>query len=191
MFRRFLAGLCLACVLGAGSAQAGLLPVSVTVTPEAGKFRWTYAIVLPTDSQLQNGNYFTIYDFRGLVPNSASAPAGWEFSAANVGPTPDLVLPDDDASIPNLSFKYTGPTISAGQTGLGNFWAVSEFGLKTDSFFTARTNRTSDGKLDTNITETNVPVPAATPPGVPEPTTLLLAGLGLPFLGLARRLRRS
>ena len=28
------------------SARAGLLPVGVSVTPEAGKFRWTYAIVL-------------------------------------------------------------------------------------------------------------------------------------------------
>ena len=36
-------------------AQAGLLPISVTITPEAGNFRWTYAIVLPTDMKLQSG----------------------------------------------------------------------------------------------------------------------------------------
>src|SRR3954451_12268704 len=52
------------------SSQAGLLPVSVTVTPEANNFRWTYSIVLPTDMKLQSGDYFTIYDFGGLVAGS-------------------------------------------------------------------------------------------------------------------------
>ena len=174
-------------------ARAGLLPVGVSVTPEADKFRWTYAIVLPTDSQLQTGNYFTIYDFNGYVAGSAVAPTGWAATLANVGPTPELVRPDDDPNIPNLSFRYTGPTITAGQTGLGNFWAVSAYQLPTDSFFTARTNRSSDGRIDTNITSTSVPVPTATPvgPTVPEPTTLALAGLGLPLVGFARWLRRK
>ena len=196
MFRKRLAAWALtaaavtAAIGGAATpATAGLLPVSVSVTPESGKFRWTYAIVLPTDSQLQSGNYFTIYDFKGLAEGSVVAPAGWSFTTDKVGPTPTLVTPTDDPMVPNLSFKYTGPTIDAGQTGLGNFWAVSDFGLKTDSFFTAQTNRTSDGKVDTNITTTNVPVPdgGTGTPLVPEPTTLLLAGLGLPCVALLRR----
>ena len=49
----------------ANTASAGLLPTNVQVNPEAGNFRWTYAIVLPTDMKLQSGNYFTIYDFAG------------------------------------------------------------------------------------------------------------------------------
>ena len=76
-----------------GSARAGLLPVSVTVQPEAGNFRWTYAVVLPTDMKLQAGNYFTIYDFKGYVPGTDSAPAGWTFSASKMGPTPDRLKP--------------------------------------------------------------------------------------------------
>jgi hypothetical protein len=55
-------------------AQAGLLPISVTITPEGENFRWTYAIVLPTDMKLQSGNYFTIYDFNGYQPGGETAP---------------------------------------------------------------------------------------------------------------------
>ena len=197
MFRltRWLPALAASAALVGSAAEAGLLPTSVTVTPEADKFRWTYAIVLPTDSQLQTGNYFTIYDFKGLVPGSGLAPEGWEFTTANVGPTPPLVEPIDSPDVPNLSFKYTGPTIAAGQTGLGNFTAVSDFSDKGISFFTATTNRTSDGKIDTNITPTSVPVPVPVPGGgvggtVPEPTTLVLAAMGLPIAGLGRLVRR-
>ncbi len=195
------AGLLLAAFAGQ-SAAAGLLPVNVTVTPEAGNFRWTYAIVLPTDMKLQSGNFFTVYDFNGYVPNSADAPAGWALSVSKLGPTPDRLNPQDDPMQDNLTWKYTGPTIESGQIGLGNFWALSKLSNQGDSFLTASTLRTSDGKSDNNITSTVVPVgatdlppvdvpPTVTPPGVPEPTTLLMAGLGLPLVGLARRLRRK
>ena len=180
-------------MLAATSANAGLLPVSVTITPEAGNFRWTYAIVLPTDMKLQSGNYFTIYDFGGYVAGSASAPDGFALTVSKAGPTPDRLNPQDDPMIDNLTFRYTGATIPSGQIGLGNFWAVSTFGTQADSFFTARTNRSSDGLVDSNITGTIVPVGGVVtpPPGVPEPTTLALAGLGLPLVGLARMLRRK
>lgn len=175
-------------VLGGGSAQAGLLPTSVTIIPEAGNFRWQYAIVLPTDSQLKTGDYFTIYDFNGYIPGSEVAPdSNWVFTTQPLGLTPPNVEPADDPSKPNLSWKYMGPTINVGQTGLGNFAASSPFDDRAESFFTARTHRSSDGKEDQNVTYTDVPVPGGGPVGVPEPATLLLAGLGLPLLGLLRR----
>jgi hypothetical protein len=170
-------------------ARAGLLPVRVSVTPEGDKYRWTYAVVLPTDSMLRAGDYFTIYDFGGLVANSSIQPDGWTLTTSKLGPTPDWVVPDDSPDLPNLTFKYSGPTINAGQTGLGNFWALSDYQLATDSFFAASTHRTSDGKIDQNITPTTVPVPVA-PSGVPEPATLALAGLGLPLVGATRWFRR-
>ena len=176
---------------GAAPARAGLLPVRVSVTPDGGNFRWTYAIVLPTDSQLQSGDYFTIFDFGGYMPGTSAQPVGWSFATSATGPIPDWLLPDDSAGLPNLTWSYTGPTINAGQTGLGNFWNMSLYQDSTDSFFTASTHRTSDGRVDNNITPTTVPVPVAPPAGVPEPATLALAGLGLPLVGVARlRLRR-
>ena len=198
MLRRYILPVMLLSLGLALPAQGGLLPVSVSVTPESSKYRFTYAIVLPTDSQLRAGDYFTIYDFAGYQEGSAvyspspelmSSADDWTVVVQNVGSTPDLLLPGDDPSLPNLTWMYNGPTITTGQTGLGNFWAVSEYGETTDAPFTARTHRTSDGKFDSNITDTTVPVPVPPSPEIPEPTTLALTALGLPLLAL-RGLRR-
>jgi hypothetical protein len=177
----------------AAPARAGLLPVSVSVLPEADNFRWTYAIVLPTDSQLRAGDYFTIYDFAGLVPGTIVAPDGWTVTTTRVGPTPDRLTPLDNPEVENLTFTYAGEVLNTGQIGLGNFWAVSTSQVAGESFFTAQTHRTSDGGVDRNITGTVVPVPVVPPPppSVPEPATLALAGLGLPLVALARAVRRT
>ena len=170
------------------SAKAGLLPVSHNVAAEDSFFRWTYSIVLPTDVQLRNGDYFTIYDFAGYRADSNSQPTDWTFTTANVGPVPPGVLPPDDPTLPNLTWRYDGPNVD-GSAGLGNFWAVSLHSAETTSYFTARTHRTVDGRPESNITPSVVPVPTAVP-DVPEPATLALAALGLPLLGMARALRR-
>jgi hypothetical protein len=201
MIRRMLLA-AVALVASVGSAQAGLLPVSVTVQPEAGNFRWTYSVVLPTDMKLQSGNYFTIYDFAGYVGGSGNASATspdpsfsqyWTMTTSPLGPTPDRLNPQDDPTIGNLTFTYTGPSIPSGQLTLGNFAATSTFGTTTESFFTATNPQAISGQVDSNITSTLVPlgmeIPA--PIGTPEPATLALAGLGLPLVGLARYLRRK
>lgn len=160
-------------------------------------YRFTYAIVLPTDSVLRPGDYFTIYDFDGYVPGSEMADgspysADWSFASSNTGSTPGGVFPEDNASIPNLTWSYTGAEINIDASiGLGNFWALSIYPDTTNSWFTASTG-TSAGVTDNNITPTSVPVPRApdTTPSVPEPTTLALAAFGLPLVGL-RWLRRG
>ena len=174
-------------------ASAGIIPASVTVTPEAGNFRWTYAIVLPTDMKLQAGDYFTIYDFGGLVPSSNVQPADWTFSSTMTGPVPPGLSPVDNPGIDNLTWTYNGATIPSGQIGLGNFWAVSTNGTSVTVNFTAQNPQASTGQSDRNIVDTLAPAPGnVTPPsGVPEPTTLALAALGLPLMGAARLIRRK
>lgn len=181
--------------------HAGIIPVSVTVLPESGNFRWTYSIVLPGNMKLQSGDYFTIYDFAGLVAGSdmvsatgpdASYAAHWSFSSNMTGVTPERLSPDDSPIIPNLTWTYNGPEIDLpGTITLGNFSAVSVYDQEGPSFLTGRNPRSADGVIDANITETLVPVARDQEPYVPEPGTLALAGLGLPLLGLRRLWRRK
>lgn len=192
---RLFAAAVAAVAISGTSAQAGIIPVSVTVTPEAGNYRWTYAIVLPTDMKLQAGNYFTIYDFGGLTStDSIVTPTGWTVSVAKNSVAPTGLKPIDNPDVENLTFTYTGDTIPTGQVGLGNFWAVSSVGDAVTTQFTAENQQFSTGNTDRNIVDTIAPAPPGTPPptpGVPEPTTLALAGLGLPLIGVAKMLRRK
>ncbi len=188
-----------AAVAAAGTAAAGIIPASVTITPEAGNFRWQYAIVLPTDMKLQAGDYFTIYDFGGLVSGSqfadpvTSDASDWVMDVQKAGPIPAGLNPADDADIDNLVFRYKGGSALTGQTGLGNFGAVSTVGTSTQSDFTGQNPQASNGDLDRNIINTiapGVPPVVENPTGVPEPTTLLLAAIGIPAAGAARALRK-
>jgi len=188
-----------AAVAAAGTAAAGIIPASVTVTPEAGNFRWQYSIVLPTDMKLQAGDYFTIYDFGGLVSGSqfidpvGSSAGDWAMEVQKAGPVPVGLNPDDDAAIDNRVFRFKGGSALTGQVGLGNFGAVSTVGTSTKTDFTAQNPQSTTGDLDRNIIDTiapGVPPVVDNPTGVPEPTTLLMAAIGLPALGAARALRK-
>jgi hypothetical protein len=171
------------------NAHAGLIPTNVSVTPDGSNFRWTYAVVVTTDVKVNPGDFFTVYDFGGLVTGSIVAPADWTASVAKTGPTPAGTNPADDPAIDNLTFTYTGGSSINGQQGLGNFMANSIYGESTTSDFTSITHRQVDGRSEANITSTDVPVPGAVHE-TPEPGTLAMFGIGLPVLGVLRFLRR-
>jgi hypothetical protein len=181
----------LAVLAWAAPARAGMIPVQVSVTPDGGNFRWTYAVVVTTNVNVNPGDSFTIYDFSGLVNGSVNMPAGWTLSSSNSGPARPGTNPVDNPSLPNLTFTYTGGAPILGQQGLGNFWADSTFSQSTQTDFTSTAHRQVDGQSETNITSTDAPVtPNSNPVShTPEPATLTLLGLGLPLLGAYRMMR--
>lgn len=184
----------------AAPVSAGLLPIGVTVLPEADNFRWTYSIVIPTDQYVTSGDYFTIYDFDGLVDGSIMMPDGWSVTTQNFGKTPGLTTPIDNDQKPNMTFIYNGDPLFGG-VGAGNFSAASSMGLVADGSFTSRTHRSSDNKTEDSATFADIPRPTddgGNPPppppptsDVPEPATMIIVGMGLPMLGLARVIRRK
>ena len=167
-----------------GTSRAGLLPVSAEVSMSGNVSTYSYSVAITSDSTLRTGDFFTIYDFQGMVPNSSTQPAGFAYSSSLLGSTPAGIAPQDDASVANATWTYTGQTTLAGSITLGNFTVQSQISDLGSLQFSSLSHRQVDGQADSNITSTEVPV--GTAPVVPEPATLLLFGMGLPFLGLIR-----
>ena len=164
-----------------GAAQASFLPAFTGTTPAGANTQFNYDLVFATAGggspveRLENGDFLTIYDIPGLV--SATAPAGFSVGVQNVGITATGTSPADDAALPNVTFTYTGPTVTV-DTFFNGANIVSSFGLVGLDNFTSETTRVSDGSTIGHIGL--VPVPA-----IPEPGALIFLS-ALP-LGLLRR----
>jgi hypothetical protein len=180
------------------TAQAGLLPLSSTVDADGDNYRYTYGVMLTSNSTLNNGDSFVIFDFAGYVPDSNVQPADFAFSTLNTGGTSGRTMPNDNPALPNLIWTYTGDTPLVGQIGLGNFSAIStkpESSISTD--FTSRTqveDPNGNIRVEENITPTKAPTgtedpDVENPPGVPEPTSMLLLAAGVPFMAGVRYMR--
>lgn len=195
----------------ATSAQAGLLPLSASVVPDGDNFRYTYGVMLTSNSTLQPGDQFVIYDFAGFINGSNTQPTGFAFSTMNTGGNPGRTIPNDNPTLPNLVWTYTGGTPLVGQIGLGNFTALStnaESTATTD--FVSRTHvedPSGDVRAEDNITQTKAPngtdappppppppppdnpPPVNPPSGVPEPSSMILLAAGVPLLAGLRAVR--
>jgi hypothetical protein len=186
------------------AATANIIPSVVSVVG-AGPYTWTYRLELSADqdvrsgplpsgptvssSNLSFGSFLTIFDFQGYVAGSCTSPTGWVCVVQNLGYTPSDVLPDDDASVVNLTWHYaTGPDISGQPNGvdLGIFSAQSIWGDEGLVSYAGRGIKNtglSAGTVAANVGKVAGPQGQA----VPEPGSLALAGLALVALAGLRK----
>ena len=81
------------------------------------------AVTVESGTAAPNPDFFTIFNFDGFVPDSATSPEGWRFSTSTNGVTPlrggkALVNPEDVEGIPNLTWSRTGAQGASGDDRL-------------------------------------------------------------------------
>lgn len=138
--------------LGLSSISVSALQVVVTQMDRNSDGTVTYHFGVKTDAgeTLKAGSDFvTVYNFGGLVEGSGKAPAGWEFSSPEFGPTPTwngypVVLPVDIPQLSNISWMAK-KTIPGGAMVEG-FSAVTRTAATMEGEYTAQITRSANGK---------------------------------------------
>jgi hypothetical protein len=112
----------MALVLGVSPAL-GIQPMVEKITHEAdGTATYHFKIkideTIPIEGQGKepNPDFFTIFNFMGMVPGSEKQPPGWMFSTSTNGITPyrggrTVLSPVDIEGVPNMTWSPTGATI--------------------------------------------------------------------------------
>jgi hypothetical protein len=134
--------------LGAVPARAGFIPVLTSPPPGGAASTFTYDLVFGASGAetLTAGNFATLVGFGpGITPASVSISGPTGLAAS--------------FSTPNLTFTYSGPTLTADTT-----WTAT---ILLDGLFT-----TGTGTL---------------PVAVTEPRSIVLGAVALPFLFFLRR----
>jgi hypothetical protein len=181
------------------AAHADLIPSFIGTSsmgdPSNPNTAWNYSMDITSQQNATSGDFFTIYDFGSFLAGSATQPTGWTLTSSFLGTTPAQTNPNDDPSLLNLTWTYTGPTLSGespeGQ-GIGPF-SVTVLGRPTlprISNFAAQGTLAAGPNAGTkvgNVGEIRVPTP------IPEPSTFALVGLagGVALIGRAISRRRK
>jgi hypothetical protein len=223
LHRRLLLGAAILCALAAPSAQGAITPTLVSLVPNVdGTFTYTYRVRLaedqnavgdlesatPTGGTTPTGpgvpsslyrDYFTIYDFAGLVPGSQVQPAGWISGSSLIGPTPSTTSPADDPNLFNVFWYRSGFPV-LGPADLGSFSVRSAFGSPALDSYTSDATRSQGptaGTAVASIGTVNVPQATGGCPavgfgcgGITEPGTAMMLVTGLLAISLYQRRTR-
>jgi hypothetical protein len=171
-------------VMGGTEARAGYNATLTSVTPSGSNFVWTYAVqITASNESIAAGNFFRIYDFAGYVVGSGTVGTpGFTVTSALTNPVPPpnvILLHGDDPAILNVIFTYGGTTPITGPLALV-VTLTSTFGAPTQvtKDFAGQSTNSQFGIVDTRQ---DIQVPSAV---VPEPASILSAGVGLILLGI-------
>jgi hypothetical protein len=173
----------LAVVCAATPARAGFVPVFLGTTPNGPLTNYNYTLNFTTNSTtsetLATGDFVTLYDIGAAT---FVAPAGLTVTQSLTGVTAVGTAPTDLSNVLNVTFTYTGPTLTVDTTFAGV--------VITSSFAPRPGQYTS---TDTIPLGKNGQIgPVTLPNGVPEPGSIALLGLGgLGALTLLRRRARA
>jgi hypothetical protein len=132
--------------------------------------------------------YVTIYDIAGYV--SHTAPASFSVTPQLLGISEPVVNPNDDPALMNLTFRYTGPSLTLDIVFPG-FTIVSTFGFTVldnyTSIFTNASNSTQSSEIGSILVPS--PIPTGGPgPNVPDGgSSVVLLGSALFGLAMLRR----
>jgi hypothetical protein len=131
------------------SATSDAAQVTVTQVDRKadGTVTYHFSVKVGQTETMEPGNgdalpadFFTIYNFYGLVDGSVNTPDGWKFTSEESGRTLvmggyPLVLPMDIPGTPNIT--WTATALVKPGTEVAGFSAVTRVGATTDGMYSA------------------------------------------------------
>ena len=172
-----MAFLATAFVAFSGLATASIIPILVTGPTGTGPFDYSYNVMLSSGDSLNPsdtagdtcggepcvppGTFFTLYDVPGVM--GISAPTGWTFSTQMIGITPGGISPAD-GSAPNITFTYTGATITGPALFTGFNISSTSSATNPNGVYSFQDTETSNGSTENG--KSFVTLPSSV---VPEP----------------------
>jgi|GEM_PF-4998162 len=185
-----------AVLLAAQGANAESLLPALTGKTQLGPalYRYFYSVDLTgtsTGSNVDNGSFFTMYDFLGFTGSTAqvSSVAGtWTPTTSFLGTNAIGTTPFDSVTSLNVTYTYTGPNQIADVKPIFSFYIDSTFGTTSAIRNVQYTGQDFD---NTDVIQGNIGrVQGA---AVPELSTVAIFAclVGTGALGLRRRTKRA